>query len=95
MLPENVLLATHLTQTAQNCIVEFRMRAKPSVTSFLGALVRSKYVITAYSVAIKMKNKETTYFARVNAANRDVDIAFVGYLTNRKKIAQIRVRSFK
>ena len=95
MIPENVLLATHLTQTAQNCIVEFRMKAKPLVTLFLGALVRSKYVITAYTVAIIMKNKEINYFAWVNAVNRQVDIAFVGHLTARQKIAQITVRSFK
>ena len=89
------MLVTHWTPTAQNAIVEFRKKAIPSVTLFLGALIQSTYVLTAYSVAEEMECKERNYFAWVNPFNGPIDTRFAGPLTDRCRIAFIRVRSFE
>ena len=86
---------THWSQTAQDAIVEFRKKAKPTKTLFLGALIHSMYVITPYSIAEKILCQKINYFARVVNFNHDIGIKDVAILREGSKFSFIEVRSFK
>ena len=94
-LPENQMLGTHWSQTAQDAIVEFRNHENPTKMLFLGALIDSLHVITPYSLARKMLCNERNYFARVNLFNGIIGIINVKPLIDGSRIAYIEVRSFK
>ena len=89
------MLHIHWTEIARDAIVEFRKIAKPSITSFLGALIHSTYVITAYSVTQKIQSKKSNYFALVNLFDGQIGIKDVGSVGDGFRIAFIEVRSFK